>query len=131
MLKFKFKIIKLILNTELTNTSSLSSILGPIGINPNLFYQEYIKYISFKKKILLPVSIIVFNDKSFVIKFNMISTSFFFLNKFKELWKKKENKKYLLNKFISLKQIQLFPITKRKISKIINSTLNSYYNILK
>lgn len=127
MLKFKFKIIKLILNTELTNTSSLSSILGPIGINPNLFYKEYIKYISFKKKILLPVSILIFNDKSFTIKFNIISTSFFFLNKFKNLWKKKENKKYLLKKFIFLKQIQLFPITKIKICKIVKGTLSSYY----
>ncbi|KFG27563.1 putative transmembrane protein, partial (apicoplast) [Toxoplasma gondii GAB2-2007-GAL-DOM2] len=42
MVKFKLKIIKLILHTELTNfLSSLSSILGPIGININLFFQEY------------------------------------------------------------------------------------------
>lgn len=130
MIKFKFKIIKLILYTETIKFSSLvSSILGPIGININLFYQEYNNYIRFKKGIFLPIYIIIYKDKSFKLNFNIVSTSYFFLTKLKDKLQKKNNKKYLIKKFSYLKQIKLFPNTSIKIQKTINSTLNSFYKL--
>ncbi|PHJ25380.1 ribosomal protein l11 (apicoplast) [Cystoisospora suis] len=130
MIKFKFKIIKLILYTETIKFSSLvSSILGPIGINLNLFYQQYNNYIKFKKDIFLPIYVIIYKDKSFKLNFNTVSTSFFFLTKLKNKLSKTNNKKYLIKKFSYLKQIKLFPNTNIKIYKTVNSTLNSFYNL--
>ncbi|EPR56692.1 putative ribosomal protein L11 (apicoplast) [Toxoplasma gondii TgCatPRC2] len=130
MVKFKLKIIKLILHTELTNfLSSLSSILGPIGININLFFQEYNKRIKLKNNIDLPLHIIVYNDKSYVLNFNLIYTSFFFITKLQKVFKKKQNKQYLIKKFSFLKQIKLFPKSNISICKTIKATLNSFYNI--
>lgn len=85
MLKVRFKIIKLILNTEKATTAYISNMLGPIGINPHLFYNKYMNYTFFKKKIKLPVDILIFSDKSFIIQFNLVSTSFLFLTKFQQL----------------------------------------------
>nr|QDC33673.1 ribosomal protein L11 [Neospora caninum] len=130
MVKFKLKIIKLILHTELTNFfSSLSSILGPIGININLFSQEYNKRIKLKKNIDLPLHIIIYNDKSYTLNFNLIYTSFFFITKLKKVFRKKQNKQYLIKKFSNLKQIKLFPKSNISICKTIKATLSSFYNI--
>ncbi|PFH30588.1 putative ribosomal protein L11 (apicoplast) [Besnoitia besnoiti] len=129
MAKFKLKIIKLILHTELTSFfSSLSSILGPIGINVNFFCQEYNKRVKFKKNIFLPLHIIIYNDKSYTLKFNTIYTSFFFNTKLKKIFEK-NNKKFLIKKFSFLKQIQLFPKSNIDICKTVKATLNSFYHI--